>query len=138
MSHVQFCHHCLMAAFQQLHHLLPAQEEVHQEGMAGVVTLVSVVVEEEDGMTTEDPAEVSHQENGGEVKHHQSVSLVMGEEEEEAVLADQMAVGMEEAGAVGDSSGHARRSIMGTSIASSCSILFNKQKVERTVPHHFD
>jgi hypothetical protein len=112
MSHVQFCHHCQTAAFQRLHHQSPAQEEAYQEDMADVVILDSVVVEEEDAMTTgdrsmtEDPVEVFHQENGGEAKHHRSASLVMEEEEAEAVLvlvlAGQMAIGMDEVGAVGD------------------------------------
>ena len=102
-----------MVAFQRLHHQSPAQEEGHQEDMVDVVNLDSVVVGEEDAMTTadrsmtEDPVEAFHRENGGEVKHHRSASLVMEEEEGEAVLvlvlAGQMAAGMREEEAVGDS-----------------------------------
>jgi hypothetical protein len=108
MLHAQFCHHCLMAAFQQLHHLSPVQEEARLEDMADVVILDSAVVEEEEDMTREDHlmigdlAEVSHRANGGEVKHRRSVSLAMEEEEEAAVLEGQMAVGMDEEGEDGD------------------------------------
>lgn len=112
MSHARFCHLYLMAASQQLHHLSLRQEEAHRVVMADVAILDSVVVEEEDVMTTEDRLRTEdlvgefRQENGGEAKHPQSVNLVMEEEEEEVlvVLADQMAAGMGEAGVVGDPS----------------------------------
>lgn len=55
-----------------------------------------------DHSTIGDLAEAFHQVNGGEVKHHRSVSLAMAEEEEVVVLEGQMAIGMDEAGDDGD------------------------------------
>ncbi|KAF3039394.1 hypothetical protein E8E12_008248 [Didymella heteroderae] len=137
MSHAQFYRHCLTAAFQQLRHLSRVQEEARQEVIADVVILDLVVVGGEDVMTrgdhlkTEDPAEASRQENGGEAKRHQSGSLVMGEEEV-VVLAGQTAVGMGEEGDDGElSRNNAPAWIMSDIIIAFSLWLLNKRKGRR-------
>jgi hypothetical protein len=79
------------------------------ELMADVVISALGAVEEgadtmtEDHTMTEDPVEEFRPANGGVVKHHQSVSLGMVEEEEAVlVLGGQMAAGMGADGEGGD------------------------------------
>jgi hypothetical protein len=97
-----------MAAFQQRHYHPPVQGEGHMEPMADVAILASGAVEEEadtkkdDHTMTEDPVEEFHLANGGVVKHHQSVSLGMVEEEAVLVPGGPMVAGMGVDGEGGD------------------------------------